>query len=78
MDKPNLPKPCPFCGAMPDVRPALNFPTVFAVICSGLHQEDGCEIVPRTKWYIPADGVDGRTRAIAAWNKRDEKVLQLP
>ena len=64
------PLPCPFCGAIPDVREALNHEGVYAVICANFDEKEGCDMMPATKWYLPTEEADGKTRAIAVWNRR--------
>lgn len=62
--------PCPFCGAIPDVREAMNIEGAWAVICANFDEVNGCDIMPRTKWYLPEGDKDGKTRAIEVWNRR--------
>lgn len=68
------PLPCPFCGAEPDVREALNIKDIYCVVCSNFDEKEGCEIMPATKWYLPAKEADGKTHAISAWNRRANKA----
>jgi hypothetical protein len=63
------PLPCPFCGAKPDVRSAINKSDAFLVACINF---DNCRMTPTTKWYIPFEGKDGKTWAIEAWNQRPD------
>lgn len=61
------PKPCPFCGAVPDVWQDLGGRDVWIVVCRNFAS---CEIRPATKWFESFDGRNGRDRAVMSWNKR--------
>jgi len=63
--------PCPFCGAMPDVREALDKEGDWAVGCANFD----CYIMPRTKWYLSYGDKDAKTRAIEVWNRRAENFI---
>jgi hypothetical protein len=64
--------PCPFCGAKPELREAMNKIGAWGVFCANFDSENGCDIMPRTPWYLPTTEIDARARAIEVWNKRAE------
>ena len=69
--------PCPFCGANPDVREAINHDGAWCVVCANVNEQNGCEVMPRTRWYLHDGEKDGRSRAIAAWNRRSDDPFDM-
>jgi hypothetical protein len=71
------PLPCPFCGEIPDVREAINQIGAWGVFCINFgndqSKESGCDIMPRTAWYLSSDNQNGKSTAITLWNKRQTK-----
>lgn len=57
-------KPCPFCGAMPNLNKYLDTlgRLKWGIICENSNGK--CEIEPMTAWYADKD------ECIEAWNKR--------
>ena len=64
------PLPCPFCGAIPDVRQDIRVGKFWIVVCANFgdsrkpSEESGCVIMPTTAWC------PDKSMAIALWNKR--------